>query len=556
MDNSVTSRISFVRSKLVSDIKAKVQEDWLKECVSYFVQSEPGISNNQLYENVKDQFCLANISDTSNKVLSDTFVTKKDPWTLKESLLLQMQYILDISEPFYDQWRRLHDKQLDEVIEDKRETKTFQSKRKRMFKLQLTDGSKTVSAMEMKHIGCLNTKLTPGVKILIIGPVPVVNHIIMIKAENVKVIGGEVEELLTVNAYENVLLRLLNKPTTKTPILNYSEQTLENEKPSQNIPKNLTKMDEKSYIQQINQKPNKPQNYVDDIEDDDFDFAMIDAIEEQERQKSQENQLNTSALMIDDDDDYMLAQIDLDEIEQPTVVNRMETSNVNGTNNAVKANDLLRPSINLVYDDDDDMLDNELNNIRKRKSIESPECSIKVTKSIRLSPIKKPEITDNDYPFKVDESYNFITIDQYVGLNMRHKMEREYALEVTVDKILKIKADVEWLLIVQIKDNYSQNTISARIADSVVTELTGRTTREIRLMKMKMERGQPQLAMDITKTITSLNTVFQDKSILVCMQMKAKLPADYENVITKILEKTDQNKQMIELKIEQDLLSF
>lgn len=96
MDNSVTSRISFVRSKLTSDIKAKVQEDWLKECVSYFVQSDPGINNNQLYENVKDQFCLANLSDTSHKVLPDMFVTKKDPWTLKESLLLQMQFILDI----------------------------------------------------------------------------------------------------------------------------------------------------------------------------------------------------------------------------------------------------------------------------------------------------------------------------------------------------------------------------------------------------------------------------------------------------------------------------
>lgn len=207
----------------------------------------------------------------------------------------------------------MHDKKLDEVIEDKRESKSFQSKRKRMFKLQLTDGFKTISAMEIKHIACLNTKLTPGTKILIVAPVQVVNHIIMIKAEHIKIIGGEVEELITVNAYENVLLRLLNKPTTKTPILNYSEQSLENEKPSQNVPQNLTKMDEKSKIQQ-----KKPLNNADDIEDDDFDFAIIDAIEEQERQKSQENQLNSSVMLIDDDDDdYMLAQIDLDAIQQP-----------------------------------------------------------------------------------------------------------------------------------------------------------------------------------------------------------------------------------------------
>lgn len=97
MDNSVTSKISFVRSKLSSDIKARVQEDWLKECVTFFLQ-DPTINNNQLYENVKDQFCLANLSDTSQKVIPDMFVTKKDPWTLKEFLLLQMQYILDVCE--------------------------------------------------------------------------------------------------------------------------------------------------------------------------------------------------------------------------------------------------------------------------------------------------------------------------------------------------------------------------------------------------------------------------------------------------------------------------
>jgi hypothetical protein len=137
-------------------------------------------------------------------------------------------------------------------------------------------------------------------------------------------------------------------------------------------------------------------------------------------------------------------------------------------------------------------------------------------------------------------------------MKTRHKMEREYALEVSVEKILKIKADLEWLLIVQIKDNFSQNTITARIADPVVTELTGRTTREIHLMKMRMENGQPQIAMDIKKTLMSINEAIQDKTILVCMQMKVNLPADYEHVITKILEKTDTNLQIIALKIGQD----
>lgn len=43
------------------------------------------------------------------------------------------------------------------------------SNRKRMLKLELTDGHGTVIAMECSPIPCLNTKLVPGTKILIKG---------------------------------------------------------------------------------------------------------------------------------------------------------------------------------------------------------------------------------------------------------------------------------------------------------------------------------------------------------------------------------------------------
>lgn len=71
--------------------------------------------------------------------------------------------------------------------------------------------------METTHIPCLNTKLDPGVKVLIKGPVKVSNKIILLEPANIQIVGGEVDDLAIDNAYENVLLKLLKRPLTATP---------------------------------------------------------------------------------------------------------------------------------------------------------------------------------------------------------------------------------------------------------------------------------------------------------------------------------------------------
>lgn len=100
-------------------------------------------------------------------------------------------FFLCTAESAYEQYRNLHDKKLDEAEDEREQRQRNVSKkyvcvrmflldnsnhsnlnlqnRKRMLKLELTDGHDTVIAMEHCPISCLSTKLYPGTKILIKG---------------------------------------------------------------------------------------------------------------------------------------------------------------------------------------------------------------------------------------------------------------------------------------------------------------------------------------------------------------------------------------------------
>lgn len=94
--------------------------------------------------------------------------------------------------------------------------------RKRVLKLELTDGHQTVTAMEYSPIPCLKTHLTPGIKIVLTGPMRCVNHVLLLEAKNVQLLAGEVSTMTIENAYENVLRRILNQPMNPNPRTDYT----------------------------------------------------------------------------------------------------------------------------------------------------------------------------------------------------------------------------------------------------------------------------------------------------------------------------------------------
>lgn len=96
------------------------------------------------------------------------------------------------------------------------------SSTKRVLRLELTDGHRTITAMEYRPISCLNTKLLPGTKLLIMGPLRCINGVLFLEAKSVRILGGEVSSKTIENAYENVLRRCLNQPLNPNPMTEYA----------------------------------------------------------------------------------------------------------------------------------------------------------------------------------------------------------------------------------------------------------------------------------------------------------------------------------------------
>ncbi|XP_050080320.1 recQ-mediated genome instability protein 1-like [Anopheles maculipalpis] len=225
MIQNENNRAQMVKLRMVREYNIKVIDKWLSECVSFCMQENPKISNEGLFQFAFSQWLLADLNEIGLAVLPPGMDMKLEQHTMNGSFPVQMQYLIDISEPAYDQWRDLYDKKLDEAEDEvqRRKNQAPNVKKRRMLKLELTDGKQTVLAMEHSPIGCLNTKLTPGVKLLLTGPMRCVNKVIFLEPRNVRVLGGEVDVLLITNAYENVLLRVLNKPANPNPKLDYEE---------------------------------------------------------------------------------------------------------------------------------------------------------------------------------------------------------------------------------------------------------------------------------------------------------------------------------------------
>ena len=114
----------------------------------------------------------------------------------------QVNSVIDISQPAYSQIQRLVGLEIDDNAEDIPEWKKKKESSRRTLKLELSDGITFVDAMEYLPIPHISQEiLSPGCKIQLRGPIECrkaskpKSTMLMLKPDNVVVLGGKVDEM-------------------------------------------------------------------------------------------------------------------------------------------------------------------------------------------------------------------------------------------------------------------------------------------------------------------------------------------------------------------------
>lgn len=212
---SVTSIALRVETWLLATWHVKVPLVWLEACINWIQEENDNVhlSQAQMNKQVFEQWLLTDLKDLEYPLLPDD-ILEVPKGELNGFFALQINSLVDVSQPAYSQMQKLRGKNtMNELItaETQVTQKPWEAKPSRMLMLQLTDGIVQVQGMEYQPIPALHSHLPPGTKILIYGIISFRLGVLLLKPENVKVLGGEVDALLEEYAQEKVLGRLIGE---------------------------------------------------------------------------------------------------------------------------------------------------------------------------------------------------------------------------------------------------------------------------------------------------------------------------------------------------------
>ncbi|XP_073675754.1 recQ-mediated genome instability protein 1 [Garra rufa] len=213
--------VQVTQAWLRSQWHIQVPHAWLDACVNWIKEEadNESVPQSLLNQRVLEQWLLTDLRDLSHPVLPER-ISEAQKTELNSCYCLQMDSLLDVSQPAYTQLQSIRgaDCSNDEVSAVTPETqRPWEAKPTRMLMLQLTDGVQSLEGMEYRPIPALNAKLPPGTKLQLVGPIMVRLGVLLLKAENVKVLGGEVEQLLEIYSQRRVLCGTLGLPEENHP---------------------------------------------------------------------------------------------------------------------------------------------------------------------------------------------------------------------------------------------------------------------------------------------------------------------------------------------------
>ncbi|XP_067467830.1 recQ-mediated genome instability protein 1 [Thunnus thynnus] len=202
---------------LQSSWHVQVPFAWLEACVDWLQEEAGGagrLSQQQINQQALDQWLLTDLRDLDYPVLPEG-LAQAQKTELRGTFCVQVDSLLDISQPAYGQLQKCRgtDCANDEVSAVTQTTqRPWEARPTRMLLLQVTDGVQSLEAMEYQPIPALSSALRPGVKLQLQGEMVCRLGMLLLGPTNVKILGGEVEDLVDRNNQGRVLCRTLGLP--------------------------------------------------------------------------------------------------------------------------------------------------------------------------------------------------------------------------------------------------------------------------------------------------------------------------------------------------------
>ncbi|KRZ93951.1 RecQ-mediated genome instability protein 1 [Trichinella sp. T8] len=184
--------------------------EWIGECLDY-LSDELGNdhpSDDEVVDLVYKQWLFSDLREFSLQI----FPHNSANTVLNGNYCVQINSLLDVSRSFYSQYQSFTGKlELDDSENDdenRSNEKTDKDRKNcRMIVLELTDGITTLRAMEYHPIPQLELNLMPGCKVRLTGPIRCINEMLLLKSENITILGGSCDSLES----ENSTLALITK---------------------------------------------------------------------------------------------------------------------------------------------------------------------------------------------------------------------------------------------------------------------------------------------------------------------------------------------------------
>nr|XP_057925824.1 recQ-mediated genome instability protein 1 [Doryrhamphus excisus]XP_057925825.1 recQ-mediated genome instability protein 1 [Doryrhamphus excisus] len=209
--------VQVTQAWLQSSWHVKVPFAWLEACVEWLQEEAGGagrLSQQQINQQVLDQWLLTDLKDLDYPVLPEG-LAQAQKTDLSGIFCVQVDSLLDISQPAYGQlqkWKGTDCSNDDVSAVTQTTQRPWEARPTRMLLLRVTDGVQNLEAMEYQPVPALNTTLRPGVKMQLQGQMVCRLGVLLLGPSNVKVLGGEVEEMSERNNQGRVLCRTLGLP--------------------------------------------------------------------------------------------------------------------------------------------------------------------------------------------------------------------------------------------------------------------------------------------------------------------------------------------------------